>query len=390
MIDVFCCCFRSLMRKRKRTILTALSIAIGVCSVVMISSLGNAGTALINEELDQLGLDGMVISCNEAVSDIRLDQQVCEAVSAMDMVDAAAGLCMETGKIRMHGLISTAVAWGVSSNYNNVMSIPLVYGRYIDNHELMYGKNVCLLDLESAKEFYRRGNIVGKTLSFECDGSKKDFEIVGIVKAGGTGLQNMLGEYIPSFLYIPVTAMNEITGKSGFSQISIKITDDPANMNTEAVTKKVEEISGLYGSVSVENLSKQNERLSVMLQSVTKVLSLIAAISLVVAAVGTMTVMISSVKERTREIGIKKSIGCTEKRIMLEYLIEAVMISAIGGIIGSTAAFVIVQIISLFIPIEITGTGTATLICVMLGTIFGVIPAKQASSMNPIESLRNE
>ena len=394
MNDILFFSLKTLFRKSKRTFLTALSIAVGVCSVVIISSLGNTGIEMINSEVKHLGLEGAIVAPDGRLTEYRMDAQLCSTIASLEQVDSAAGLAIETGKVRMHGLVSDAVVWGVGPNFEDVMSITLLHGRFISQNDMENKANVCMIDSGSAKDFYKRQNIVGKKLSFDCGGVRQELEIVGIVEAGGSGLQNMVGEYIPSFLYVPSTVLELMTGKPGFSQVSLIINEESnADLAENAIIESVERTSGRYGIFTIENLSKQNMRLNNLLNHISLTLSLIAAISLIVAAIGTMTIMMASVKERTKEIGIKKAIGATNKRIMLEFLTESVMISCVGTAIGSVLASIIIKLSGIMfpsIPLTISGIWLSGIVCIVLGTMFGMIPAKQAARLDPIDALRSE
>jgi len=394
MSDILFGCMRTLFRKRKRTILTALSIAIGVCSVVIISTLGNTGTEMIDAEIKHLGLEGAIVAPDKRITDYRIDSAICSTISSLNYVDAAAGLSIETGKIRMHGLVSEALVWGVGQNYEDVMSFSLLYGRYINQKDIENNAMVCMLDSTSAVDFYKRENIVGKTLSLDCNGVRQELEIIGIMETGGSGLQNMLGEYIPSFLYLPASVLESMTGKTGYSQVSLVFNQETDQDSAEKdVLTSLERESGRYGMFTIENLSKQNMRLGNLLDNITLTLNMIAAISLIVAAIGTMTIMMASVKERTKEIGIKKAIGATNIRIMLEFLTESILISCVGTSIGSIGAILIIKVTGIFlsdISFTVNGIGLSAIVCIILGTIFGIIPAKQAAKLDPIDALRAE
>lgn len=392
MIDLVRGCTVILLRKWKRTLLTALSIAIGVGSVVLISSLGSTGINLINSEISHLGLKGMVLSPDSKLTDYRPNEDICQILMKESSVEYASGSSFESGLVRMHGLISNAVIWGVGQNYQQVISIPLLYGRYISAEETTSGGNVCLLDIQSAKEFYHRGNIVGKTLSLDYNGQRHNLEIVGIVESGGNGLQNMLGEYIPSFLYLPAKTFETITGKTGYNQIALTLNKNYPFLE-ENVISTIEHHSGIDDAFVLDDLSEKNQRLTNMLGNVSLTLSIIAVISLVVATIGTMTVMLAAVKERTREIGIKKSLGASNIRIMTEFLIESILISCFGTLLGSVISAVCIYTVGKMlpdIPFTISGAETSAIICIVLGTLFGIIPAYQAAKLDPIDALRSE
>ncbi len=381
----------NILRRGNRSFLTTLSIAIGVCSVVLISSLGNAGNMLIRGELEQLGLDGAVVSADTKLSTYRLQDTDLQAMELISGVESAAGVIVETGLLRMRGLVSQAVVWGIEAGGNQAMSISLLHGRMITGADLEQGARVCVVDAGTARQFYSRTNIVGKTLSVEFQGVRQDYTVVGVVETGGQLTRSIAESYMPSFLYMPLSTLGNAVGKTGYSQISIKF-DETATTSMTELTAAAERSSGHMGIFQAQNLSEQNQRLGEVLSVVQLALTVIAAISLVVAALGTMTIMTTAVKERTREIGIKKSIGATSGRIMGEFLAEAGMLSLGGGILGSGIAAVMLWVASGLSGYDIhpSGVGSAVLVIFVLGMLFGVYPARLAAKMHPIDALRTD
>ena len=226
-------------------------------------------------------------------------------------------------------------------------------------------------------------------------GSYVRLKIVGVASSGGNLLQNMVGDVIPSFIYLPYTTLQRYAGEASFDQIAVTMLD---NQNIEAVSEQIAALVNRQHNISrgfkADNISRQKETLDRVLGIITVVLSAIAAVSLVVAGLGIMTVMIVSVNERTREIGIKKSIGATQNTILVEFLIEAFTISLIGSVIGVAAGVLFTAIgclaISLPVLINFHLIGASIGISVIVGIVFGVYPAMMAAKLHPVNALRIE
>ncbi len=381
----------NILRRGNRSFLTALSIAIGVCSVVLISSLGNAGSSMITGELEQLGLDGAIVSADSKLTTYRLQEEDLTALRGVNGVESASGVNVETGLLRMRGLVSQAVVWGIESGEKHAMSITLLHGRMLSEADLVQGARVCVIDAGTAEQFYSRTNIVGKIWAREFLGLRQEYPGGGGVQPGPQLTQSIAESYMPSFVYMPLSTLGNAVGKTGYSQISIKMDEgNPTSMMS--LIRAAELSSGYVGVFQAQNLSEQNERLGGVLSIVQVSLTVIAAISLVVATLGTMTIMTTAVRERTREIGIKKSIGATNARVMGEFLAEAGILSLCGAILGSIIAWVLLGVTSIVSGYSIVPSGitTAVTITVVLGTLFGVYPARLAAKMNPIDALRTE
>ena len=224
-------------------------------------------------------------------------------------------------------------------------------------------------------------------------GSYVRLEIVGIASSGGNLLQNMVGDIIPSFAYLPYTTLQRYLGETSFEQIAVTLRGsvdvDAASTQVSAVVNRQH---NLERGFKAENISRQKDTLNRLLGIVTVVLSMIAAVSLVVAGLGIMTVMIVSVNERTREIGIKKSIGATRNIILLEFLIEAFTISLIGSLAGLAVGLALVwagcKLLAVPMTLNFWLLGGSILIAVAVGVVFGVYPASIAARLRPVDALR--
>ncbi len=393
--DGLICSLHNLGRKKFRSVLTIIGIAIGVASVVLIGSIGRIGKDAIQEELGSLGLGSISISADQRFTDLKMDEQDLQLLRNMPSVKQAVPIVMNYGTSRMRGLIANSILWGIEKGDSSIISLTPQHGRMLNQQDLTTSADVCVIDSNTAKLFYKRENIVGKRLEALIGGSYVELEIVGVVASGGSILQNMVGDVIPAFVYLPYTTLQRYQGASYFEQIAITLRE---NVSIEATIQQIENSINRQHNLSrgfkADNIAKQKDVLDRTLQIITWVLSAIAAISLVVAGLGIMTVMIVSVNERTREIGIKKSIGATKSTILVEFLIEALAISLIGSIIG--IAFGLLGIwggcvlMDWPFQLDLNMIGIGFIVSVSTGIIFGVYPALVAAKLRPVDALRIE
>lgn len=394
MIEIFRSGLRSIFRSNKmRTMLTVIGIAVGVMSVVTVASIGEIGRSSINAELTGMGMDNLVVS-SQSGSSKKLTESELDKIKQLDDVGNAMPLMsiMTSGKLR--GNYDTYMVWGVNEDADNVIDLEVLHGRLLNRGDIAQKSNVCVIDEAIALENYKRTNIVGKTISLSIGGNTVEFEIAGVVKNGVNTLQNMLGGFIPDFVYIPYSVMQEYSGRSSFDQITVKLEDNAQSVSAAAEVKKMLSSESAESDYSVDNLLSQKEKMNNILSIASAALSAVAGISLIVSGISIMTVMLVSVSERTREIGIKKSIGASRGVIISEFLFESVLITFIGGIIGITAGVIISALIGAAagggLTVNFGLCGTVLLISLAVGGIFGVYPAVKAADLKPVDALRYE
>ena len=253
---------------------------------------------------------------------------------------------------------------------------------------------VCMLDETVAREAYQRANVTGKTIVLQIGGVEQEFEIIGVTATGSSLLQNVT-EFIPGMVYIPYTTMQNLTGRETFDQIAVRVRDgsDVEHAQTSIVSA-LERSGGLEGLYRTDNLAVQKERLSGLMDIVTLVLTAISGISLLVSGLSIMTIMLVSVNERTREIGIKKAIGASSGRILWEFLAEAVIISLLGSLagilLGGGLCWLGMTLVGVRMTLSLTGLLGLIGFSVALGALFGVYPAVKAAKMRPVEALRRD
>ncbi len=386
---------KNIFRKKMRSLLTISGVAIGVVSVLIISSIGDIGKHTINQELESVGIGGLALGTDKTVTGKELGTKELDLIRSQSPVEDAMPLLMQYTGAVTKGNTGKCLVWGISSSAANIISLNVKYGRLVNQSDLNSMANVCVVDESFAQETYKRGNIVGKTISVLLGNGYEEFEVVGVVETGGNVLQSLLGEYVPTFVYLPFTTMQQLTGRTGFDQIAVKLKSDiDPDTASAGLVKILEAENKITGSITVENLNSHKEQLNHILDIVTMVLSVIGGISLVVAGLSIMTVMLVSVHERTREIGIKKSIGASKSAILLEFLAESLFITLIGSLAGTAVGMIAVILGSLVLGLDILFNLRLILFCIgfaiVIGVLFGVYPAMKAANLKPVDALRSE
>lgn len=392
-IDIMKNSFKNIIRKPGRSLLTIIGISIGVASVVIIGNISNCGTVAVSSEISSLGLGGVSISSDFGRNSI-ISMKELNLICKVKGVNNAMPVIVRNSEILAHGTISNAIVWGIDSNADKIISLKPIYGRNINKSDVKCCRNVCMVDQNFSKCLYKRDNIVGKKISISTENSHEDYEIIGIVKTGSGLLQNVLGDYIPNFVYIPYSTIQNFLGTENFDQIAVKVNED-ANVDVVGnnIIKVLEKESGQTGGYKANNIVKQKDGLIRLMNIITFILSAVGAISLVVASLSIMTVMLVSVNERKREIGIKKSLGAKRKTIMTEFLLESLLITVFGSILGIIIGFLISYIGALIFKTTLSARLDIILIAMLFsiftGTLFGVYPAFKASKLNPVDALKN-
>lgn len=381
--------FKNLFRKRSRTWLTVVGIAVGVMMVSVVTVLGAAGRVVIDGELESMGMNGLSVTA--AGADI-LDDEALSAIRSLSCVSSAMPLTVAYADVSLLSKAQQSVLCGIDAGADQVISLSLKHGRLITEGDVAAAARVCVVDEAVAADSYGRSNIVGKTVDVQFGDRAYTLTVVGVTETGSSLLQNLTA-FIPGMVYAPYTTVQNMTGQETFDQIAVRTGDG----DTERAQARIEQsLTRLYDGSALfrtDNLATQKARLDRVVDAVALVLTALSGISLLVSGIGIMTIMLSSVSERTREIGIKKAIGATRGRILAEFLVESVILSACGGVLGllpSVALTLVLGVMGVSANVSAATFAAFLLFSMLVGCVFGVYPAYKASRLRPVEALRSE
>ncbi|WIV11993.1 ABC transporter permease [Proteiniborus sp. MB09-C3] len=395
----------SLWANKMRTFLTMLGIIIGISSVIAIVSLGQGSQAQIGNEFEKIGANLVAIYTNWEKDLNRNDYFDDEDLNTIKRVfgDKITGVSV------MLGMNGTAVKgrnnapvdmYGVSEDYIKMTSIDIVDGRFLTETDIKGNRKVAIIDEKLADKVFKRKDVLGENLIIDTGSSKLSLTIIGIYKTPGGTLENLAQQFSGdrTTLYVPYSMVKSVGGYGDkYYQFQVNILD----------SKKIDEVSKEMISVlerkhkSVgkdyylyQSAQQQMDMMNNVLNMLSSVVGAIAAISLLVGGIGVMNIMLVSVTERTREIGIRKAIGATRKDILVQFLVEAMIVSGTGGLIGTVLGLTIQSIIAMSIGIPPSASIGTILIAVLfsaaVGIFFGMYPANKAAKLDPIEALRYE
>lgn len=392
--------FRELRRNVMRSLLTMLGIIIGVAAVIVVVTLGSGATQQVGQQVASLGSNLLMISVGK-----RMGPGQTSGAEAFKIADAEAlardvyGLAAiapvasgSTTAIYANENWSTNVS-GSTEDFFTVSNQPVAEGRLFTASEARRGASVCLIGQTVATKLFGLQNPLNKRIRLQ----KLSCEVIGLLKAKG---QSTMGTDQDDLVVIPLrTYQRRIAGNQDVNLIKVSMKD---NVNTDQVKQAIEGIMRTRrhlanteeNNFNVMDMKEIAAMLSSTTQTMTGMLSAVGAVSLLVGGIGIMNIMLVSVTERTREIGIRLAIGALENEVLLQFLVEAVVLSSFGGFIGIVLALGTALALSGVLQVPFVFQGGVVIIAFLfsasVGVIFGYFPARKAARLDPIEALRHE
>lgn len=376
---------RSTLANKMRSFLTMLGIIIGVVSVVMLMSIAESTTSSITDAISSMGSDLLTVMVTD--DDVKLKSDDYMELTQYDAIKGVAPYLAVNGTARSGSEYVSASGIGVTAEYQEIADLALQAGRGIQPTDLEWRTNVAVIGTEIAEELFESYDVIGKTFQM----SNRTFTVVGLLEKSGTDFTGSLDARV----LIPLTTAQRISDSASVSTCYVQA----ASSNDIALAQSMTEAflyakTGDEDAYSVLNMSALLDTLDSVMSKVSLMLGGIAAISLLVGGIGIMNIMLVSVAERTREIGIRKAIGARRADIMSQFLIEACTLSILGGLIGLGVSALGLRafglIANLNVRLEWSAAVGALLFCVLIGVIFGSYPASKASRMTPIDALQRQ
>jgi len=399
---------RALRVNLLRSVLTTLGIVIGVASVIILVAVGTGASSEVDKQIKALGTNMLVVfpgsmrvmgRSGGAGTDIPLSEtDVAGIRDKVSGVVAVSGQIEDSGPVVRGNTNWTSSLSGVHAEYAAVRDWPVSDGRDLDPQDVRAGAKVAILGATVAKELFGDENPLGAAIRIR----NVPFEIVGVLAPKG---QSVMGRDQDDIVLMPITtARLRVSGKSQVQndrvgRIYVKV-DEGADM--AEVQEEIESFLrgrrktrvGSEDSFSVRNLAETMKARSEVLTTLSYLLAATSVISLVVGGIGIMNIMLVSVTERTREIGLRMAVGGRRRDIMVQFLVEAVSLCLLGGLIGLavgvSASAVIAFVANWPVLVSPTVLAGALAAAAATGICFGLFPARRAAHLNPIDALRSE
>ncbi len=409
-----------LRANKMRSLLTMLGIIIGIAAVIGILTVGNGLTGSITGSMSSLGATNITVFLQEKaggmggmetilgvaspeeedlITDEMLEalrQRYGQAVAGIS-VSASAG----SGVARDGRLYANVSLTGINEEYLAVNNTDLLAGRTIRQEDLDGRRSVCVVSDRLVENLYQgdADAALGDEVRVELNGEYQSFRIVGIYEYDASmSISFSAEEDVTTSLYIPITTANHLTGSpEGYSTVTVQAS---AGTDSAAMAQSIREFLSRYYAnnedygVSAMAMSTMVESMSAIMDTLSIAISVIAGISLLVGGIGVMNIMLVSVTERTREIGIRKALGATNNNIRIQFVVESVIVCLIGGVIGILLGAVLGYVGSSLLSEACLPRPSYIALAVgfsmAIGVFFGYYPANKAARLDPIEALRYE
>ena len=384
---------RSIGSNKMRAVLTMLGIIIGVVALVVLVSLVDGATSSVTDTLSSLGSSLLTVTIEDDKGNPITMDTLNEWTEKQDTIGLMAPYISDTITGSADGESGSFTVYGTVPEYYDIQGLELVMGRFLKTADIQNSSYVCIINEAAAEEIIGYADCVGQAISL----NNVKFTIVGVLSDGDDSLTSLFSSssmvaYVPyeSLVRLSTTASSEIT-EFYVSAAEGSTVEDTETTMTQLLMQRFEEDEDAFSVTSQDALEDATSSITSVL---TVMLGGIAAISLVVGGIGIMNIMMVTVTERTREIGIRKAIGASRGTILMQFLMEAVVQCMMGCCLGIFLSWAIIQIVNTVVVslnmkfhLNLTVVIIAVGFCFLIGIVFGMYPANKAAKMKPIDAL---
>ena len=399
-IETFRVAFEALVSNKVRSGLTMLGVIIGVMAVILLVSIGQGAQVYITKELTGMGTNLLIITPGKTSTSGGFHPPSAGTVRKLTYDDSqalkrrawllteAVPMVFGTGRIKYQNMGRDTMIIGTTPEFQSIRNLYVDIGSYITQGDVDTKAKVIILGTKVKEELFGTDNPLGRVVTL----SDARYRVVGVMRQRGTSL----GMDLDDIVFIPVTSGQELFDTDGLFEI---IASTPRPEDVDRAIVQIKDIlikrHAHKEDFTIQTQGAMLETMNTILRVLTAVLGGIAGISLVVGGIGIMNIMLVSVRERTREIGIRKALGARNRDIMAQFMIEAITLSGAGGIIGILLGVGLALLIPVFVTVLPTSVSAWSIIMAFtfsaaVGIFFGVYPARKAALQDPIQALRYE